>query len=258
MLVDGRPAGRLRRRARARAPSASPPSARAWAPGPAGSWPRGLRSSPWDATRPRPGASPACSQAVGMDDVRGVLAEGIAGWRGAGLGTASTPVVEVERPGPGPRPGRGGPRGRARPGRVGRLPRGGGGAPAAAHHHHGRARGARPGPPRRRWRAPPESAAPWRRASSPGWATPMCAAWRTAASRSWWPSGPDPPARPRPPRRDPSRRDTCHLDEPGGTMSTTDQLARQRASATPRTSTRAICRCRPRGRSRSSPAWTRG
>ena len=34
-------------------------------------------------------------QAVGMDDVRGVLAEGIAGWRGAGLGTASTPVVEL-------------------------------------------------------------------------------------------------------------------------------------------------------------------
>ena len=35
-------------------------------------------------------------EAVGMDDVRGVLAEGIAGWRGAGLGTASTPVVEVD------------------------------------------------------------------------------------------------------------------------------------------------------------------
>jgi glyoxylase-like metal-dependent hydrolase (beta-lactamase superfamily II)/rhodanese-related sulfurtransferase len=35
-------------------------------------------------------------QAVGIDDVVGVLPEGIAGWRGAGLGVASTPVVEVD------------------------------------------------------------------------------------------------------------------------------------------------------------------
>ena len=89
-------------------------------------------------------------QAVGMDDVRGVLAEGIAGWRGAGLGTASTPVVEL------------GDLARAldrgemalvdvrdpdewdacHVGEAVHLP--------LPSHHHGRPRGARPGPPRRR------------------------------------------------------------------------------------------------------------